>query len=230
VNERRERTVGRLDTFASQRTFRVLLEALAHPGRIVTLPTEARPTEARPTEALLVESSAADRPPALVVPLALADREEHVAVVGGAAERWSQDLVTATSCGLADPAYADQVVVLDGADAELVGSLRVGTPLAPEQGCRLVLSATALGARLRRDPRLDDPGTSIHPVTTLTLRGPGVETSATVEVGGIDPGVFAALAAANAAFPAGIDTFVVSAAGQVIGLPRSCTIDIEGAP
>lgn len=202
-----------LDTFASQQTFRALLHALAHPGRVVELPAEVL---------------SADRPPALVVPLALADLDEVVAVLGGDADRWSAELVTATSCSLGGPSEAHQVVVLDGATAELVASLSVGTPLAPELGCRLVLAATtvAVGAHAGRGPTTEPAG----PQITLTVRGPGVADTATVAVGGIAPQTFTALAAANAAFPTGIDTFVVSGAGQVVGLPRSSTIDIEEAP
>jgi alpha-D-ribose 1-methylphosphonate 5-triphosphate synthase subunit PhnH len=184
-----------LDTFASQRTFRALLEALAHPGRIVPLPAQVT----------------GEAPPALAVPLALADLGQAVAVVGTDARRWAERLSDTTSCSIGAAAEADQVVVLDGATAALVGSLRRGTPLAPEQGCRLTLGCATLGEGDLR----------------LGLEGPGVADRTEVLVSGVPAEVIEALVAANASFPAGIDTFLISAGGQVVGLPRSLTIDIE---
>ena len=183
-----------LDTFASQRTFRALLDALAHPGRRIALP------------------DGAGTPPALLVPLALADLGQRVAVVGADVARWAEHLSGATSCALAEPADADQVVVLDGATADLVDSLRRGTALAPEEGCRLVLACQALGSD-------GDVG--------LELRGPGVDGRTQVHVDGISTDVFTAIRAANASFPAGIDTFLVAADHTVVGLPRSLAMEVH---
>ena len=185
-----------LDTFVSQRTFRVLLDALAHPGRLLELPEEAW---------------APGLPAALAVPLALADIGQRVAVVGADVARWAEHLSGATSCALVEPADADEVVVLDHATPALVASLRRGTPLSPERGCRLVLACTSLG-----------PGGPVR----LGLRGPGVATSAELGVAGIDAGVFVALAEANLAFPTGVDCFLVARDGALAGLPRSVTMEV----
>ena len=184
------------DVFTSQATFRVLLDVLAHPGRVRRLPDGA------PGDGV---------PAALAVPLALADLGQSVAVVGAGAPRWSDHLVTAVSCRIAAPRDADQVVVLDGADPELVLSLRRGDALAPERGCRLALACDALGAG----------------ALELALRGPGVPATASLRVGGLRADVATAIAEANRHFPAGVDTFLVAADGSVAGLPRSTTIEVR---
>lgn len=187
----------RLSTGASQAVFRVLLDALAHPGRVLPLPPD-----------LLADRAL---PPALIVPLALADLSQSVAVTGAGADRGARLVATATSCRLAEPDAADQVVVLDGASPALVATLRRGSAMAPEEGCRLALACRALHAGGGGD-------------VTIDLRGPGVEDTGAVGVDGIDAAVVAALAEANADFPAGVDTWLVADGGDVVGFPRSLTL------
>jgi alpha-D-ribose 1-methylphosphonate 5-triphosphate synthase subunit PhnH len=62
---------------------------------------------------------------------------------------------------------------------------------------------------------------------TLSLSGPGVPGTRQLAVRGLPPAVFDAISEANQAFPAGIDTFLVTADGKVAGLPRSVRIDTE---
>ncbi|MBA2497966.1 MAG: phosphonate C-P lyase system protein PhnH [Acidimicrobiia bacterium] len=201
-------TTCALDTFESQGTFRVLLDTLARPGRVRTLPTGVP----RPPA-----------PAALAVPLALADLGQRVAVVGdengglidGVAGRWAAMVRDATSCAIVRIEEADLVVVLAGAaEADLIERLRRGSPLAPEQGCRLVLACDRLVA--------GSPG-----AVAVTLRGPGVPDVAVLGIDGIDAEVLAAVALANTAFPCGIDTWLVSGRGEVAGIPRSTTLEVR---
>ncbi|MCI0582558.1 MAG: phosphonate C-P lyase system protein PhnH, partial [Chloroflexi bacterium] len=165
------------DVFASQATFRVLLDALSHPGRLVPLPAGVP----------------GDMPPALAVPLALADLGRSVAVVGTDAARWSAHLQATLGCRVVEPHDADEVVALDAATPALVRSLRLGSALAPEDGCRLTLGC----ARLQRGGR---------GAVDLTIRGPGIAHIALVGIDGVDPPVLRALVDANSDFPAGVDT------------------------
>ncbi|MEW2360122.1 phosphonate C-P lyase system protein PhnH, partial [Spirillospora sp. NPDC029432] len=61
---------------------------------------------------------------------------------------------------------------------------------------------------------------------TLALSGPGVPGERRLTVRGLPAAYFRALADANAAFPAGIDTFLVAPDGTVAGLPRSVHLTI----
>jgi alpha-D-ribose 1-methylphosphonate 5-triphosphate synthase subunit PhnH len=184
-----------LDTFASQRAFRVLLAAFAAPGRV------------QPVWGRLPD----DTPPALVVPLALADLSQSVAVVGPGADRWAAGVAAATGCRVLSPPEADLVVALGEATPALVTSLRRGDALAPERGCRFTLACRTVG----RGP------------VRLTLSGPGIADRTVVRVDGPTAEVFVALGVANRAFPAGIDTLLIDEDGHVVGIPRSSTVTVE---
>lgn len=200
-----------LNTFTSQQTFRVLLDALARPGRLAALPSES------------VHSG---MPPTLAVPLALADLTQSVAVVGAETDsrHWENLVQGATNCAIADATDADQVVVVDGATPGLILALRRGDASSPELGCRLVIACDRLGhgEDLNQGPNPYLTGD----VVIIELTGPGIEGATTVAVAGVESAVFAALAEANGAFPAGIDTFLVDAAHQVVGIPRSTAVAV----
>jgi alpha-D-ribose 1-methylphosphonate 5-triphosphate synthase subunit PhnH len=183
-----------LSTVASQAAFRVVLDTLANPGRQRRLDVNA------------------GVPPALMLPLALADLTQRVAVVGDQAARWEARLVVATGCRIAAPADADQVVALPGSvSPALVAGVRRGSAVTPEGGARVSIGCAALGA----DGDVE-----------LRLRGPGVDGVTTIGVSGCPGEVFDGIAAANADFPAGIDVWLVATDGAVVGLPRSTRLEV----
>ncbi|MFC7583667.1 phosphonate C-P lyase system protein PhnH [Nonomuraea antimicrobica] len=148
------------------------------------------------------------------------------------------------------------VVALRAPTAAEIAGLPRGDALHPEHGTRLIaavaglavagpseagLSESALSESALSEAGLLDAGLAVAdgdvpgdrlsgaegPETVLTLSGPGVPGTRRLRVAGLHRDVFAALAAANAAFPAGIDTFLVARDGTVAGLPRSTRIEIE---
>lgn len=193
----------RLDAIAAQRVFRVLMDTMARPGTVATLDRSPR------------------WPSALLPLLCLADVETsfHLVcaddVVRGA-------VAQATGARLAPLAVADFVVALGPMDAGVVGTLNIGTANAPERGARVVLACDSLR-------EADDVGDGSDDAVCLRLSGPGIKGASTqLVVGGTDAAVFAAIAKANAAFPAGIDVFCVTPEGRVAAVPRSCRLSIEG--
>lgn len=131
--------VGSLSTLASQAAFRVLLDTLARPGRIGHLDVPL------------------GIPAPLMVPLALADATQRVAVVGDQGEVWEAMLVSATGCQVASTEEADQVVALDGVvTPELVARLRRGSALSPEDGARLAIGCSPLAATAELSAALND--------------------------------------------------------------------------
>jgi alpha-D-ribose 1-methylphosphonate 5-triphosphate synthase subunit PhnH len=182
---------------ASQRVFRVLLDALSRPGTVGTLPSDVLGVEA---------------PAALLVPLALADLEVSLAVLEPSAPGWVGGLATATGARPASVERADLVVGLRAPRPDEVRGLRRGTADRPDLGCRLVLACTALGA-------------SGEVVCDLT--GPGVEGTVELGVSGLPVETVEAIVAVNRRFPLGVDTFLVAADGRVAGLPRSTQVRIR---
>lgn len=150
--------------------------------------------------------------PAALLPAAtLADVEVTLAVLddGG----WAEAVYAATGSPRAELPDADIVLTLRRITADEVASLRRGSAEAPERGARLVAAVDALHTG---DGAL-----------RLSFTGPGVPGRREVTVDGLDPAVVAALAAANAEFPAGIDVHLVAADGALVSIPRSTSIRID---
>jgi alpha-D-ribose 1-methylphosphonate 5-triphosphate synthase subunit PhnH len=112
----------RLSPRASQAVFRVLLDTLARPGRVLALPEPG--------------------PGPGIVPLALAVVGSPVAVIGDPA--WQARICQAT--GASDSADADAalVAVYGTPDPVTVSRLRRGSALAPEDGAKAGLACRGL--------------------------------------------------------------------------------------
>ena len=187
----------RLSPLASQAVFRVLLESLARPGRVFPLPAVG--AEAGPG----------------IVPLALAVIGSKVAVVGE--PFWQERICRATGAQPAGIEAADLVAIYGKADAAAVSLLRCGSAAAPEDGAKVGLACVTLSEGAPSAGALSEgPGQ-----TTIELKGPGVPGQALLKVDGVGREVFDALRAVNAAFPAGVDVWLVDERGRVTGLPRS---------
>lgn len=192
-----------LDHLGSQRVFRVLLDALARPGRVLELP------------AGLID---VDTPAPVLVPLALADLEVTLAVLEPAEPGWAARLERATGARRATAERADLVLALQPPRPDELRALRRGTPDRPDLGCRLVLACDRIAVA------------ASEPAVLLDLTGPGVPGTARLAVTGLPVEVLEALVAVNRRFPLGVDTFLVGTGGHVAGLPRSTRVQIRSGP
>jgi alpha-D-ribose 1-methylphosphonate 5-triphosphate synthase subunit PhnH len=182
-----------LGVHTSQAVFRVLLDTLARPGTVRALPSSW---------------VSLGLPPALCLPMALADLGVNVAVVGDDGS-WARHLAAATGATVTEPADAWTVSCLTPLTADVVETLPIGTAEIPEAGARLCVTVDSLGT---------------GPVE-LTLSGPGVPGRHLLAVDGIDPEALDALAVANGFFPAGIDTWLVTPDGEIAALSRSTRVE-----
>lgn len=192
-----------LDPVESAGLFRRLLAAASEPGRIERL-------------------EAGDLPAVALVPLVLADLDTtiHVELDDAALRRAILD-----TTGAREQGPDAEMVVSDRARPELVSALSIGSTLAPERGCRLVLTCTGLEPV---DPAVgasERQGRAVR--TLLRLRGPGVSGPRELLVTGIATDVFEALAGRNSSFPAGIDTCLVTPSGDAVMIPRSTGLVAE---
>lgn len=193
---------ARLSGHRSQQAFRVLLDTLARPGTV------------RSADAVQLPPGV---PTALLLPLALADVEVSVAVVSGEPDqRWAPFVRDVTGCRAAPIESASIVVLLDGYSPSDVLAVRRGTALAPESGARLAIACRTLRS-----------GAAAADEAGVRLSGPGVDGRAELAIGGVDRELLDAIATANASFPAGIDTWLVSRDGHVAAIPRSSRIETE---
>lgn len=194
---------ARLTGDQSLAVFRAVLEALSCPGKVVNLPAGV----------------ATSVPPAAVPVLALADLDVSVATfeAGGGSpdgDRWASSIRSVTGCRITAPPDADMVVALRPPTGADVSSLRVGTAHAPERGARLFVRCDAITEG------------STGADTTIRIQGPGASAGRTLTVTGLDADVFRALTAANRAFPAGVDTWLIAGDRRMVGIPRSSRIAV----
>ncbi|MBB6548369.1 phosphonate C-P lyase system protein PhnH [Nonomuraea rubra] len=197
----------------AQADFRALLNVLSRPGVLDVVGRGEGPGHGEGRG-----ESRGEGPVALAVAAGLADVEVPTAVLTAPGdEHWARALHLGTSAPPAPPERARMVVALRPPAAAEIAGLTRGDAMHPELGTRLVVAVDGLG---------QDSG-NVPGAVVLTLSGPGVPGTRRLCVTGLPRDVFEALAAANAGFPAGVDTFLVAQDGTVAGLPRSTRIEIE---
>jgi alpha-D-ribose 1-methylphosphonate 5-triphosphate synthase subunit PhnH len=112
---------------ASQAVFRVVLDAMAHPGEILRFPGPAD----------------GDMPPALLPVLSLADLSTAVCVLASDA-RWAGLVATATGAAVRPLEEAGLVAALDALEPQQLRVLRTGSAAAPEQGAQVFIAVSGL--------------------------------------------------------------------------------------
>lgn len=189
------------------RTFRVLLDCLARPGRVGQLP--APPFADLPP----LPDGTPPNPVAVAACMSLLDQTVSFAQAAGEAwlsadhplTRW---MALRSNARLVAPEAADFALLHDPASAVLLGALKEGTLLCPEQSCTAFLCV----------PEIVAGG------ATLRLTGPGIAGEVTVGLPGVALDELEALTARRGRFPLGIDIFLVDQRGCCLGLPRTTQV------
>jgi alpha-D-ribose 1-methylphosphonate 5-triphosphate synthase subunit PhnH len=183
-------------TLDSQRIFRSLLEAMAHPGRIVDVAVE-------------LQAPSPLHPAAAAACLTLLDFDTPLWLDEGAARPDAVEWLRFHSGApiVSRPQAARFALIADPQGMPSPDTFDSGTAEYPERSATLIVQVQSLlGGTGRR------------------LRGPGIADEARLEVAGV-PGAFWTWMAANhALFPCGVD--VVLSAGRVIAaLPRTTEVE-----
>lgn len=178
----------------SQRAFRVVLDAMARPGRLGTVPGGLQPPMP------LMTGTAA-------VCLTLADHDTPVWL---APELKSPETLAFLRfhCGcpiVADPAEA-AFAVAAGPGLPPLDRFAPGDDAWPETSTTVIVQVGGLAA--------DGP---------LSLAGPGIETTHRLGLHGLRAGVWDEWAANRSLFPCGVDLILV-AGGQIAALPRTTAV------
>jgi alpha-D-ribose 1-methylphosphonate 5-triphosphate synthase subunit PhnH len=184
----------------AQQIFRAVLDAFAHPGRIVALPStiEAPAPLSLATAAFLLTLVDRETPLFLAPAFSTDETIRYVRFHTGAPVVLRK----------ADAVFA--VISADGAALpdECLGGFAIGSDAWPDRSATVVIELPSLHGGPRR-----------------TLRGPGIEDTAEIEVAGLDDSFWAEWAANRELFPCGVD--VVFAAGtELLALPRGIAVEI----
>jgi alpha-D-ribose 1-methylphosphonate 5-triphosphate synthase subunit PhnH len=179
----------------SQRVFRAVLDAFSHPGRIVTVPAE-------------VEAPGALSIATTAFLLTLVDRETPLWLAPELDSAEARDFVRFHTGA---PIVADTEAAIFGlttpARPPMLDGFAIGSDPYPDRSATLVIQLPAL----RGGP-------------TLTLRGPGIDGSATASLAGLGDAFWSEWTANRALFPCGVDV-VFAAGSELLALPRSIAVE-----
>ncbi len=197
--------IARLSGDRSQQVFDALLRALAEPGTVRHLPDD------------LVDPGI---PVSAWLALALGDVDVDVCIGDDSASDAAQLVHDATGARLVDLDEA-WVASFETITPDHIDRIAVGSALEPEAGARVCIrvdSITVTPDSAASEPR---PGG-----VRLRLTGPGVPVERHVDISGLDPLIAARLGRASGVFPAGFDTWLITAGGAMIAIPRSTHVDL----
>lgn len=180
----------------AQRVFRGVLDAVAHPGRIVALDADVKAAAPlhRGTVALLL--ALAD----FETPLWLSPSACNDAVLGAIRFHCGSPIV-------ADPSRAAFVVAVYAAERPRLDALDLGSDLYPERAATLILQVDGLGVG-----------------NEIVLSGPGIDGASRLAVDGLDEAFWAERKALEILFPRGLDIILVDGEA-VAAVPRSTAVE-----
>jgi len=182
-----------------QKVFRATMDALANPGTLRPLGALAQPPAPLTPELAALALTVLDH-----------DSPVWLDLVLGAAPVVADWLRFHTGAPIvADPAEAMFALVADAATTPPLETFAMGTDEYPDRSTTLIIAVDSLEGG-----------------TPLTLRGPGIETTATFSPNVELPRLPEQWADNRAKFPRGVDLIFV-ANGQVAGLPRTTRIGEE---
>lgn len=183
--------------FDAQEHYRLLLDAMARPGKIRELPRLQMSAPEGLTSA------------AALVGFALLNAD--VSFYADAGETVSRYLVVNTSARPAERVSADFVFADGMAHASLLNGMKTGTLSYPEEGATLILCVKAL---TNEEEGSGDP-------SVICIQGPGVYGEKKLFVGGLNSGLLDGLRQCNMEFPLGIDLVLTDAGHRIACIPRS---------
>ena len=178
----------------SQRVFRAVLDAFSHPGRIIAVPAE-------------VETPGALSVAATAFLLTLVDRETPLWLAPDLDCAEVRDFVRFhTGAPIVSDAATAAFAIVTPARQPMLDGFAIGSDLYPDRSATLVIQVPSLRGGPNR-----------------TLRGPGIDGSATAGIAGLADSFWAEWTANRALFPCGVDV-VFAASSELLALPRSIAV------
>lgn len=199
----------RLSPIDANLIFRAMLQTLGQPGTIESL-TLSKNSQCRTEVGLL---------------LSLIDVETKFTVFStipeADAQLWTSLIFAASGAPPATASQSEWALSFGEPEIEILQSLPRGTPHHPEMGCRLIIACRELGS----SPQFEFDESAKF-ITSLSLRGPGIETENFLHISGISQGFFEVLHDINGSFPMGIDVWLCDQFGKVAAISRSTEVNV----
>ncbi|MEI8069506.1 MAG: phosphonate C-P lyase system protein PhnH [Actinomycetota bacterium] len=189
--------------------FRAMLQTLSQPGTLESLTLSSK--SQCPTQVALL--------------LSLIDVETKFSVVSSVPEadqqQWTALIHAASGAPSASESQSEWVLSFGEPSIDILESIPRGTPHRPEMGCRLIVSCS----EVRSTPQFESSEAEQNH-TTISLRGPGIETENILHVAGLSQRFFEVLHDINGSFPAGIDVWLCDQFGNVSAISRSTEVNV----
>jgi len=192
--------LGKKTAMITQEIFRVLLDSMSHPGRILKLPE------------IKVKNGKAEYDAFFAALYTLLDHEVTFSVIGtGVHEEFIDKVYQLTKSPYVGIDQADYVVVCGGSSGNMMEHVKRGEQEFPDKGAMVFYQVDDLGG----------PSGS-----RLNLSGPGVLDRIEFTVSGADPDDLALINPINSEFPLGIDVIFVDQAMKVASITRSSRVAV----
>lgn len=189
--------------FDAQLHFRVLLDAMAHPGNLYYF-----------TE---VEMEGIQGIPhgVFYIAFALLNADVHFCFLGEHSDK-AQNYITQNTSSLVSSLDKVDFVFFPGhLDSYFIHDCRKGNLSYPEEGASLVTYVQ----KISHD--------KLNSAIELSLEGPGVESIRTVYIQGLEINTLETLKSINSEFPLGLDIYIIDFEGALMAIPRSNNLNFK---
>ncbi len=196
--------------FITQKIFRVILQAMRHPGRVYQLEqkTEARSQITDKYNLSFVFCSL------FSVLQTLLDHEVGFSVIGTEKEYLETSISKLTGSPVRDISDADFIIVSDGESKGEILKAKRGSLEYPDRGATVVYLVKSLDGR--------DNGKTI-----VLLKGPGIRNDISPVIHGLGRNELYYIKKINSEFPLGIDCIFIDGANRIMCIPRSTRIEVK---
>lgn len=191
----------------TQKTFRTLLQAMSHPGRIYEFAHES-----------VIGSRETELQGLFSVLLTLLDHEVAFAVKG-CGEEFEQKITRVTGSMPASLKKADFIIVPSGDSEGEILMARRGALEYPDAGATviyLVKSLSDCNGAFDKD----------NGAQAVVLKGPGIYNEIAAAIGGLNRQELFYLKEINSEYPLGVDSIFIDGSCRVMCIPRSTRIEV----
>jgi alpha-D-ribose 1-methylphosphonate 5-triphosphate synthase subunit PhnH len=185
------------EIFDAQAHFRLLLDSMARPGKINTLPE----MDMLPPDGIF-EST-------VLVCFALLNADVSFNVLDDPKEEISRYLLLNTSSAPDDFRNANFVIMNGDSEGEELNEMRIGTLSYPEDSGTVILQVERISEIMLEDAE------------AIILKGPGVDGEKGLFVKGLNRTILKNIREINMEFPLGIDIILADSEYRIAGLPRT---------
>jgi alpha-D-ribose 1-methylphosphonate 5-triphosphate synthase subunit PhnH len=185
---------------STQEIFRILMQSMAHPGRVYSLPGQNEYSENNFDYFSGLFSS-------------LLDHEVKFGIIGAkTSDKLMEYIYMLTRAEHVTPDKADYVIISGGSSDGRITEVSTGTADYPDRGSTLIYFADEIGS---------DDGIK------MTLSGPGIKDRQTCSVSGVDRKDMEIVKSMNSEFPLGVDIIFIDVKNRITSIPRSSKIMLE---